>query len=172
MAAPDASKIVSGPAQFLLASAEIGHTQGAITSTFSPQNRGRNVDEFGASEVAIIHNGDTCRLTVPFAEWAADTLAEIYDPGNDQTEAGASGSGGTYLGFGRAAGYVYQTQEAQIIPRLAAAAQKFLQFWKVTPIGEFQLTWNAETDRIFETEFACLTDETQTDGELIGRIQL
>jgi len=171
MSAPNASNIVSGPAQVKLNTSEIGHTAGSLQATITPQNRPRVVDQFGSSEVAIIHTGDQVRLTIPFAEWAAATLAEVYEPGNDQTGSG-SGSSGGYMGIGRSAGYVYTTQLAQIIPRLTTEAAKLLEFWKVTPIGELSLPFSAEDDRVFETEFACLVDESQTDGELIGKIQL
>lgn len=169
MSAPDYDNIIGGPAQFQLTDTEIGHTSGGISATISPQNRMRSVDEFGNSEVAVIHTGDQVRMTVPFSEWAAATLAEVYNPGNDQT---AAGSGAAYLGIGRSAGYIYTAQDAKIIPRLAANTAKRLQFYRATPIGELSIPFNNEADKILETEFACLTDEDQTDGELIGKLQL
>lgn len=167
MATPDVSNITSGPAQVTLASTEIGHTSGGVGFTVTPQNRPRNVDQFGVSEMAIIHTGDEVRMTVPWSEWTASVLAEVYEPGDDQT-GGTSG----LIGIGRSAGYIYTTQAAQIVPRLSADSSKLIDLLKVTPIGEISLTHTAEEDRIFETEFACLPDETGTDGQLIGSIQL
>jgi len=166
MATPNVSNITAGPAKVELAATEIGHTSGGVGFTITPQNRARNVDQFGSGEVDIIHTGDECRMTVPWAEWTADVLAEIYEPGNDQT----GGTGTAYIGLGRSAGYIYTTQAAQIIPRLSADAAKKIEVFRVTPIGEVSLTHNADDDRIFETEFACLVDESKTDGELIGKI--
>lgn len=168
MATPDVDKITSGPAQVTLAAVEIGHTSGGVGFTITPQNRARNVDQFGSGEVAIIHTGDECRMTVPWAEWTADVLAEIYEPGNDQT----AGTGTQRIGLGRSAGYLYTTQAAQIIPRLSDEATKLIDLLKVTPIGEISLMHTAEEDRIFETEFACLIDESATDGELLGSIRV
>jgi len=169
MATPDVDNLTSGPAQFQLTDTEIGHTQGGITCTVSPQNRARNVDQFGVSEVDMVHQGDEVRMTAPFAEWSADTLSEVYNPGNDQT---AAVSGPTYLGLGRSSGFIYTAQDAKIIPRLAADAAKRIQMYRATPIGDFELTHNEDDDRVFETEFACLVDESKTDGELIGVLQL
>lgn len=170
MSAPDYDQIVGGPAQFLKNDVEIGHTEGGISATISPQNRMRTVDEFGQGEVAVIHVGDQVRMSVPFAEWTADVLAASYNPGYDQTSGGGSG---TYMGVGRSAGYIYTTADAKIVPRLAANANKRLQFWRTTPIGQLELNFNNEADRILECEFACLVDEDQSnDGELIGKMQL
>lgn len=170
MSSPDVTLITAGPAQFQLNSAEVGHTSGGIGCTVTPQNRARNVDEFGSSEVAIIHQGDEVRLSVPFSEWAADTLSEILNSGRDQTTL-ASGSA-PYLGIGRASGYIYTAKNARVIPRLTESAGKRIEMFKATPIGELSITHDSDADRIFETEFACLVDETLTDGELIGKIQL
>lgn len=169
MATPDVGNISHGPAQFQLNDTEIGHTAGGVVATITPQNRPRVVDQFGASEMDIIHNGDEVRMTVPFAEWTADVLSEVYNPGNDQT---AASSGATYLGIGRSAGYIYTTQSAKIIPRLSSLAAKRIEFHRVTPIGELSLNHVAEEDRLLEMEFACLTDEDQSDGERVGKLQV
>lgn len=169
MSAPDYDQMVGGPAQFLLTDAEVGHTEGGISATITPQQRMRTVDQFGGGEVELIHTGDQVRLSVPFAEWTADVLTESYNPGYDQTAA----SGEKYMGVGRSAGYIYTTQDAKIVPRLTANAGKQLQFWRASPIGNLELVHNNEADRIIEMEFACLVDEDQSnDGELIGKMNL
>ena len=167
MATPSVDNITSGPAKVTLAATEIGHTAGGVGFTITPQNRPRNVDQFGSSEVDMIHTGDEARMTVPWAEWTKDVMAEIYNPGNDQTA-----SAPAYMGLGRSAGYIYVTQAAQIIPRLTADVDKIIDLFRVVPIGEIAITHNSDDDRIFETEFAALTDESQSDGELIGKIQV
>lgn len=170
MAAPDVSNVCHGPANVQIADTDIGHTQGGVEATISPQNRARNVDQYGVGEVAIIHTGDEVRIMCPWAEITADVLAEIYNPGNDQT---GSSSGGDYIGIGRSAGYIYTTQDMKITPRLAAQANKRMQFYKTTPIGEFsQMFDGGESDRVFEVEYAAIIDPSQTDGELIGKIEL
>lgn len=173
MATPSISNLAHGPAQVLMTDTEIGHTQGGVEATVTPQNRPRNVDQYGVSEVAIIHTGDEARVMCPWAEITADVLAEIYNPGNDRTGDGSSGTG-DYMGIGRSAGYIYTTQDMKLVPRLSAQAEKKVQLFAVTPIGPFsQMFDGGETDRIFEVEFAALADvENQVDGELIGRIKL
>lgn len=166
---PDFDNLTSGPAKFLLTDEEIGHTQGGIGATITPQNRMRNVDQFGEGECDIVHTGDQVRMSVPFCEWTMASLRESYAPGNDQTEAS---SGATYLGIGRSSGFIYPTQDAKIVPFLTADADKRCQFWRAAPIGEFELMHNSDDDRIFENEFACLVNEDKDDGELIGRLQL
>ncbi len=161
--------IVSGPASVLFDDVAVGHTSGGIESTIKPQNRARNVDQFGKSECNIIHNGDECRSKVPLSEWTAATLAKINNPGNNQTAA----SGAKYLGIGRSAGYIYTASDMKIVPRLTADVAKALQFYRTTPIGDFKLQFDGgEKDRVFEVQYAHLIDESKTDGELIGKIKL
>lgn len=167
--ARDFDNIIHGPAKLLLTDVDMGHTEGGIKATIKPQNRARNVDQFGKSECAIIHTGDEVRVMAPLAEFVAATLAEVYNPGLD----GTGGSDPKYLGIGRKAGYIYTAQDLKVVPLLTADVNKRLQFYRATPVGQIQLEYDGgEKDVMFELEFACLVDEAKTDGELIGKMQL
>lgn len=166
----DATLVTAGPAQLQLDAAQVGHTQGGIAATITPQVRARNVDRYGVGEMEQIHTGDEVRVTAPLCEWASATLAEVYNAGNDQLSAG-SGSN-PYLGVGRSSGYRYTTKNLRVIPFLSTDVGKRMEFWKATPIGALTVNHDSDNDRIFETEFACLVDESKTDGELNGRIYL
>jgi hypothetical protein len=162
-----ATNLTHGPAQVLFATVDVGHTQGGVVMNVSPQNRMRQVDQYGEGELAAIHTGDQVRVTVPIAEWTAAAMQNVYAAG---LQTGLSGSTSGYLGVGRSAGYVYPTKELQVIPLVASEAAKKAVFWRTCPIGEFELSHNTDDDKIFEVEHACLVDETKTDGELIGKI--
>ena len=165
--ASSVTTIVGGPADVELGTsaseATIGHTTGGVTATVTPQNRERIVDEYGSTAVAIIHTGDEVRVTVPWSEWAAATLNEIYDPGTDA---------GTFKGVGRSAGYIYSTQSMDITPFLSDDATKTVEFFKTTPIGEVSMAFNNDDDRILEVEYAALYDTDATDGAAIGKLNL
>jgi hypothetical protein len=166
---PDFDQLTSGPALFLLDDDPVSHTQGSIRVTVNLTNRLRKVDQFGESAVAVVHQGDEVRISAPFAEWTARVLQVIYGPGNDQTAA----SGTRYKGIGRSAGFIYPSAECKIIPRLTADQHKRAVFWRVVPVGGFELDHsNEDRDRIFEQEFVCLVDPAKPDGELLGRLQL
>lgn len=166
----DFDNCVSGPADLLLDDDAMGHTEGGIEVTVTPNTRARNVDQFGSGECEIIHLGDEVRVMAPLAEWTAATLAAVYAAGNNQT---AASSGSKYMGIGRSAGFIYPALDLKVVPLLSADAGKRFQFWRACPVGALTLTFdNAENDRLFESEFACLIDESKTDGELIGRMQL
>lgn len=168
--AADVSAIVGGPASVKLGTASseavIGHTTGGVEATVSPQNRERIVDQYGSSAVAVIHTGDEVRVTVPWSEWITATINEVYDPGTD-----SSGAGG-FKGVGRSAGYIYTTQSMVIVPFLTADAGAKVEFFKVTPIGEFGMAFNNDDDRILEVEYAALLDTSGTDGALIGKLHM
>ena len=161
------SDIVGGPADVKLgasgAEATIGNTTGGVTATITPQNRERIVDKYGTTALAIIHTGDECRVTVPWAEWVAATLNEVYDPGLD-------GSG--FKGVGRSAGYIYTTQAMVITPYLTADAGDTVEFFKTTPIGEVSMAFNNDDDRILEVEYAAVAKTDETDGHLIGKMNI
>lgn len=164
--------ITSGPAKILLGATEIPHTENGVAIKISPKNRMRTVDKFGVGNVAVIHTGDDVRINTSLAEWSADTLAIVHNPGNNTTAATGSGSGVRYIGIGRSAGYIYTTTTMDVVPFLTADAGRGAFFEKVTPIGEFTLDHKADNDRIFACEWVALVKESNTDGELIGKIRL
>jgi hypothetical protein len=112
------------------------------------------------------------RINTTLAEWTAESLAIVYNPGNNTTAATGSGSGVRYIGIGRQAGYIYTTTTADVIPYLTADAGRGAFFERVTPVGEFTVDHKADTDRLFACEWVCLVKESNTDGELIGKIRL
>lgn len=159
----DKSKLVGGPANVELGGTSIGHTQGGVTATITPQNRGRVVDQYGSSWVDVIHTGDEVRISVPITQWEIAKLKELYNPGLDGT---------TYLGIGRSAGFIYTTKLLEVIPLLTADAAKKLTFFRATPIGQFAVGHNNDNDRVMQVDFAALVDPTKTDGFLIGKLFL
>lgn len=160
--------VLGGPAQFQIATTQIGHTMGGISCTVKPQQHAVTVDMYGKTAMNFRHEGDEVKIKTPLAEYSAAVLAEIYNPGDDQTAAGGS----KYLGFGRSAGYIYTASAANIVPYLAADAAKKVTFWRVTPIGEVSQEFSTDKDRIMDVEFACMGDSSKTDGQLIGQMIL
>lgn len=166
---PDFDNVVGGPACVKIGDVAQGHTAGGISIKVTPNNRPVLVDQFGTGECNVRHQGDVVRATIPFAEWIAGTFTTIYNPGRDVT---TGGSTGRYLGIGRSAGYIYTTADLKLVPFLTADAAKLVQFYRATPIGDFEFKFNDKDDRIFQVDYACLVDETKTDGELTGKIFL
>ena len=164
----NASNVLEGPAVFQLNATSLGHTSGGIDFSFKPASRMQNVDQWGKSGINAIHQGDEIKIKVPLAEWTAASLQESFGSGNDQTGSGS----GAYIGMGRSAGYRYVPGAVNIIPVLAADAAKKIVLFRAVPLGEIKLPFQADKDRIFETEFTGLIDESKADGELIGKIYL
>ena len=162
--------ILSGPAQVQVDDVQVSHTQGGIVINVAPQNRMRWVDQFGeATPVDVIHLGDEVTVTCPFAEWTELVLQNIYEPGIAPDQ---SSSGDEYLGIGRSAGYVYDTRNLKVIPFQTADQNKSAEFWRAVPIGEFEVGFTHDEDRIINTEFSCLADQSKDDGQLVGRLYL
>ena len=164
----NANNLAEGPALFKKAGTALGHTAGGIDFDFKPNIRMQVVDYWGKAGVNGINQGDDIKIKVPLAEWTAATLKASFGTGNDQT----TGSTGAYMGMGRSAGYVLTAFAVQIVPILASEAAQLIQLQRAIPIGELKLPFTADKDRIFETELAGLIDETQVDGEMVGKIFL
>ena len=164
--------ITSGPAKILLGASQIPHTENGVGFKISPKNRMRTVDKFGVGNISVIHTGDDVRINTSLAEWSAETLAIVYNPGTNATAATGSGSGVRYIGVGRSAGYIYTTTTMDVVPYLTADAGRGAYFEKVTPVGEFTVDHKADSDRLFAVEWVALVKESATDGELIGKIRL
>lgn len=169
MSTPDFDNVIGGPAKCLLAATEIGHTSGGITATLTPETRNVTVDEFGSSICNVRHVGEAAEVVARYGEYAADTLAEVLESGNNQTAA----AGAKYMGFGRTAGYIYTAQGLTVVPYLTADAAKKFELFRATATGPVELTYDNDNDIIFETTFTGLVDESQgTDGEMMGKIHL
>lgn len=168
MSTPDIDNVLGGPAKVQIDDADVGHTQGGMVVTIAPQTRPVIVDQYGSSEVQIRHTGDNVRTAVNYAEWAADTLVQAYHLGTDST----SGSSGAYLGIGATAGALYTPADLKVIPFLSAEAAKLINFTRAVAIGELAINFTNDDDRLFETEYACLLDEAESDGEWHGKIYL
>lgn len=166
----DTEAMTSGPANVTIADTAISHTQGGVTATFTPQNRMRMVDEYGQGAIDVVHLGDEVRVTVPWAQYDADTLAEVYAAGLDET---GSASNNDYMGVGRKTGFVYTAKDMKITPLITADAAKRIHLWRSVPIGAIEQVFdNGENDRILSCEYAGLVDQDQVDGALIGKIEI
>ena len=151
-----------------LAATEIGHTQGGVTASITPEQRAVTVDEFGTSPCNFRHTGTQTTVTAPYAEYTADVIAEVLESGNDQTGA----AGAKYMGIGRTAGFIHTAQALTVVPHLSADSAKIISLLRATATGGLELNYSSESDVIFEVTFTGLVYESATDGENIGKIEI
>lgn len=166
--AKSVANVLSSPAQVLLATADLGHTQGGVEVKISPKTRERKVDQFGETTVAVIHQGDEARAMTPLAEYVAATLAALFGKGNDQTAAATN----KFIGFGASAGTVLTPADLKITPLLSSASAKLVNFFAAVPIGNFTLKYEDKSDIIFNQEWAAVLKESYTEGNMLGAIML
>lgn len=170
----DAANVTGGPASITIGStafsggSALGHAQGGVKATFTPEGREVLVDQFGSTPMRIRHTGDKVEIMTPLAEYTAATLAEMNESGNNQTEA----SGAKYMGLGRAATYYHTSQELIITPLVTADAAKFLGIHKATVTGSVDLSWSNEDETILSLTWAALGKEDATAGEILGVLKL
>lgn len=169
-----AANVIGGPASVTVGSTSfsggtnLGHTQGGVTATFTPEQREVLVDQFGSIPMRMRHTGDALVVTCPMAEYTAAVLGEMNESGNNQTAA----SGAKYMGIGREATYYHTTQELMVTPLVSADAAKILGVYKATVTGAIDLAWSSEDETIVSLEFTALGKEDATAGELLGIVRL
>lgn len=158
-------EITGGAAILKVANQDIGHTQGGIEFTYTKGTRNRVVDRYGNSPVDVINIGDEASVTAPLAEWSEAVLQEIFQQGTDGTAEPTP-----YMGLGRRAGSYYEKKRLDIVPIAEPDDTKAITLWACCPTGEISVMHDNESDRILSQQFIACIDETQEDGELIGKI--
>lgn len=162
------NKLTGGPAQVQVDDVQVSHTQGGVSCTIAPQTHMSTVDQFGVSPIDVWHTGDDVRITVPWAQWDAAVLDEVYAAGLDGL---TSSSGVEFKGIGRSAGFRYAERDLKIIPFVTSENGKKVQFFRTTPVGSIELNFDPENDRILETEYVAMPDpDNEADGAMIGKL--
>lgn len=164
------NNLTGGAVQVKVDDVAVAHTRGGVTVNINPEVREQTVDQHGNTAVGVVHVGDSVRCTVPYVQWDAATLREMYEPGYDST---ASSTGNEYLGVGRSAGFVYTARDLKFIPFVSTEQAKAIQFWRATPVGDLEIALTNEDDRILEREYVCMASpQNHSEGEFIGRLWL
>lgn len=165
------NKLIGGAVQVNVDGAAVSHTRGGVTVNITPETREQTVDQHGNTAVGVVHVGDSVRVTVPYVQWDAATLLEMYDPGLDATT--SSSGGPEYVGLGRSAGYIYTARALVLLPFITSEQDKAIEFWRATPVGDLEIALTNEDDRILEREYVAMADPSNhNEGEFIGRLHL
>ena len=64
---------------------DVGHTSGGVTFSSSDELSEATVDEFGATPIFHVYNGQTTTVTVPLAQYTQEVMAIAYPFGTDNT---------------------------------------------------------------------------------------
>jgi hypothetical protein len=161
----DLSKIQSGPCHVQWNSADVGHTMEGVSFNDTPDIRERRVDEYGTNLADLVYQGEDLTAQLTLAEKTMTVLQLVYMWGYQQAA--------QLQGFGKLPGTRGQTlaQELTIHPLEVTGTGEDVTFHKavVSETGEVQFG-TITADRVFQTTFRALVDESQNDGQLLGTI--
>ena len=166
MANTDNIKI--GACKVLYKGVDLGHTKGGVTLNHAPELVKLSADQWGETPVDFALNGEEWTIKVRLTEWQLANLRQVF-PMSD--EAGANDGRVT---MGRNAGFRLGSQAGALVlhplANEAMDASEDVVFYKAVPMGEVQVDFTNEDQRVYEVTFVALVDTTKADGSWLGHI--
>lgn len=155
--------VEAGACSITVGETGVGHTIGRTVVRFQPIWRPRREDQYGAAIVDKIYLGSEATVTACVAEKTLANLKLAVPHGLD---------GSTWLGVGRTPGFKLSSaaQQVTLHPLDQSGAGKDIILHKAAAHGPIELPYEEGEERSFLVQFVGLVDSTQTDGELLGRI--
>ena len=148
----------------------LGHTKGGVEFTIEREFFEKMVDQYGNTPIDKILTGNRLKVKAFLAETDTDTMRHALPEGAFATNAGDS-----KLGIGRDAGYSMGDNVAVTVrmhPRQNGPAERNddIYLHKAVSFESIELPFKIDEQRVLETTFEALVDETQPDGERLGRV--
>ena len=158
-----------GDCDVFLNEVHLGHTKGGVEFTFEREFEDLTVDKYGNMPLDMALTGQNLMIKAFLAEITNDILNVAIPEGNY-----ALGSEDDKLGLGRDAGYLLRNdaQPLRLHPRSKAADDfsEDVYIWQAVSVENVEMGYKIDEQRIIETTFRALVDETQPDGSRLGRI--
>lgn len=147
----------------------LGHTKGGVEFTFEREFEDLTVDKYGNMPVDMALTGQNLTIKAYLAEITNDVMNVAVPEGNY-----ALGTADDKLGLGRDSGYLLR-QDAhplRLHPRSKAANDfsEDVNIWLAVSTENVELGYKIDEQRIIETTFRALVDESQPDGSRLGQI--
>lgn len=147
----------------------LGHTKGGVEFTFEREFEDLTVDKYGNMPIDMALTGQNLMIKAFLAEITNDVMNVAVPEGNY-----ALGSSDDKLGLGRDAGYLLRqdAKPLRLHPRSKAANDfsEDVNIWLAVSTENIELGYKIDEQRIIETTFRALVDETQPDGSRLGQI--
>lgn len=158
-----------GDCDVFLNEVHLGHTKGGVEFTFEREFEDLTVDKYGNMPVDMALTGQNLMIKAFLAEITNDILNQVVPEGGY-----ALGSADDKLGLGRDSGYLLRqdAQPLRLHPRKNAATDysEDVYIWKAVSVENVEMGYKIDEQRIIETTFRALVDETQPNGSRLGQI--
>lgn len=158
-----------GDCDVFLNEVHLGHTKGGVEFTFEREFEDLTVDKYGNMPLDMALTGQNLLIKAFLAEITNDVLNVAIPEGNY-----ATGGVDDKLGLGRDSGYLLRTdaQPLRLHPRSRAATDysEDVYIWLAVSVENVEMGYKIDEQRIIETTFRALVDESQPNGSRLGRI--
>lgn len=158
-----------GDCDVFLDEVHLGHTKGGVEFTFEREFEDLTVDKYGNMPVDMALTGQNLLIKAYLAEITNDVLNVAIPEGGY-----ATGASDDKLGLGRDSGYLLRddAKALRLHPRNKAATDysEDIYIFKAVSVENVEMAFKIDEQRVIETTFRALVDETQANGSRLGRI--
>lgn len=150
-------------------SVHLGHTKGGVEFTFEREFEDLTVDQYGSMPVDIALTGQNLTIKAMLAEITNDVMNVAIPEGKY-----ALGTADDKLGLGTDSGYLLRqdAKPLRLHPRSRALTDlsEDVNIWLAVSTENVELGYKIDEQRIIETTFRALVDESQPSGARLGQI--
>lgn len=148
----------------------LGYTKGGVDFRLERDLTELTVDEYGTAALELALSGDNLMIVVRLAEITTKNLSiampeGLYAQGTNND---------AKIGIGRSTGYLLAQTALQL--RLHPRNKGFnernddIYIWKAVSSEPVEMDYRVDEQRVLEITFRALVDESQPDGQKLGRI--
>lgn len=147
----------------------LGQTKGGVEFSFEREFEDLTVDKFGTAPIDMVLTGNNLTIKAYLAEPTVENIGHTIREGLF-----AESGNDSKLGLGTQAGLLMSTKQGalRLHPRKNAPANRSedIFIFKAVSMESVELAYKVDEQRILEVTWRALVDETQPDGQHLGRI--
>lgn len=158
-----------GDCDVFLNEIHLGHTKGGVEFTFEREFEDLTVDKFGNMPLDMALTGNNLLIKAFLAEITAGVLNAAIPEGLH-----ASGSEAEKVGLGTDSGYLLRNdaKPLRLHPRnkVESDHSEDIYIWLAASVENVEMAFKIDEQRVIETTFRAFVDESQPNGQRLGRI--
>lgn len=147
----------------------LGHTKGGVEFSFEREFEDLVVDQYGNMPVDLALTGQNLTVKAMLAEPTTDNMQHAVPEGL-YAENGTDSK----IGLGRDAGHLMSTEAGilRLHPRqnTPSSRNEDIYIFKAVSYETVELAFKIDEQRVLEVTWRALVDESQPDGQRLGRI--
>jgi len=161
------ANIKIGPVAVTYKGVELGHTEGDVTFSYTPEYVDIVANEFGNTPIDKALLGEDVRIVCPLAEKTRDNLAAVIPLGTTEDSGGDE-----ELEFGSDASQLIGTTAGELVlhplKNDVSDLSEDITLYKAVVDEAVELTQSPDAETVLEVTFVALLDTSKPDGNRLG----